>query len=364
MNKILIITYLCLIYSTDCFLFSVIISIYNTGKYLDDSITSIINKIIGFNKIQLILINDGSTDNSENIFLKYKKLYEKNIIYIKINYSGVSKARNIGLNYAKGLYINFLDSDDKWDSYTFIYAYLYFKLNKNINLIGCRIKCFESSDNYHFLDYKFKITRKVNLIEEYDKIHLSVASSFFRRSVIKGKKFDNDIFIGEDARFLTNILLNDPILGFIKELFYFYRKRADLTSAIQNTQNNYNFYFWTIEKVHQFIMTESIQKYNKITPFIQFYVAYELLFRIKSSAYKYLDFNDYIKYCHLIEKILNQIEDKYILEQKIFLYYLLFFVLSKKYGSYKKNYIIMKKDLLIYSNNILIDFTKYSSSII
>lgn len=364
MNKILIIIYLCLIYSTDCFLFSVIISIYNTGKYLDDSITSIINQTIGFNKIQLILINDGSTDNSENICLKYKNLYEKNIIYIKINHSGVSEARNIGLNYAKGLYVNFLDSDDKWDSYAFIYAYLYFKLNKNINLIGCRIKCFESSDNYHFLDYKFKTTRKVNLIEEYDKIHLSVASSFFRRSVIKGKKFDNGIFIGEDARFLTNILLNDPILGFIRESIYFYRRRADLTSAIQNTQNNYNFYFWTIEKVHQFIMTESIQKYNKIIPFIQFYVAYDLLFRIKSNAYKYLDFNDYIKYCHLIEKVIKQIEDKYILEQKIFEHYLLFFVLSKKYDSYKKNDIIMKKDLLIYSNNILIDFKKYSSSII
>ena len=364
MNKILIIIYLCLIYSTDCFLFSVIISIYNTEKYLDDSITSILNQTIGFNKIQLILINDGSTDNSENICLKYKKLYEKNIIYIKINHSGVSKARNIGLNYAKGLYINFLDSDDKWDSYAFIYVYLYFKLNKNLDLIGCRIKCFESSDNYHFLDYKFKITRKVNLTEEYDKIHLHVASSFFRRSIIKGNKFDDDIFIGEDARFLTNILLNNPVLGFIRESIYFYRRRADQSSAIQNAQNNYNFYFLTIEKVHQSIMKESIQRYNKIIPFIQFYIVYELLFRIKSNAYKYLNFNDYTEYCHLIEKLLKQIEDKYILEQKIFEHYLLFFVLSKKYGSDKKYDIIMKEDLLIYSNNILIDFKKYNSSII
>ena len=348
MDKILIIVYLCLVNSIDCFLFSVIISIYNTDKYLDDSITSLINQTIGFDKIQLILVNDGSTDNSENICLKYKKSYEKNIIYIKINHSGVSKARNIGLNYANGLFINFLDSDDKWDLYAFSYVYLYFKLNKDINFIGCRIKCFESSDDYHFLDYKFKITRKVNLIEEYDNIHLSVASSFFRSSVIKGKKFDEDIFIGEDARFISNILLDNPILGFIRESIYFYRKRADLTSAIQNTQNNYNFYFWTIEKVHQSIIKESIQKYKEIIPFIQYYVMYELLFRMQSKAYIYLDFNDYKKYCNLIENLLKQIEDKYILEQKIFEHYLLFFVLLKKYDSDKRYDIIIKNDLLIY----------------
>ena len=59
--------------SSKCFLFSVIMAIYNTGKYLDDSIGSIINQTIGFEKIQLILINDGSTDNSQEICLKYKK---------------------------------------------------------------------------------------------------------------------------------------------------------------------------------------------------------------------------------------------------------------------------------------------------
>ena len=61
--------------SAKCYLFSVIMAIYNTGRYLDDSIGSIVNQTIGFKNIQLILINDGSTDNSEEICLKYKKKF-------------------------------------------------------------------------------------------------------------------------------------------------------------------------------------------------------------------------------------------------------------------------------------------------
>ena len=61
------------------FIFSVIISIYNTGRYLDDSIGSIINQTIGFNKIQIILVNDGSIDETERICLNYRNKYPENI---------------------------------------------------------------------------------------------------------------------------------------------------------------------------------------------------------------------------------------------------------------------------------------------
>ena len=127
------------IQSINCYLFSVIMSIYNTEQYLVDSIDSIINQSIGFNNIQLILVNDGSTDNSEQICLKYKKKYQNNIFYIKITHGGPSKARNIGLSYAKGTIVNFLDSDDKWDIKAFNYVFLFFKLYKNIDVIGGRI---------------------------------------------------------------------------------------------------------------------------------------------------------------------------------------------------------------------------------
>ena len=86
----------------NCFTFSVVMAIYNTGRYLDESIHSLLIQTIGYKEIQIILVNDGSTDNSENICLQFQKLFPNNIIYIKIEHSGVSKARNTGLAFAIG----------------------------------------------------------------------------------------------------------------------------------------------------------------------------------------------------------------------------------------------------------------------
>ena len=318
MKIIILIIWQLILKNSKCYIFSVVISIYNTGRYLDDSIGSLLNQTIGFKNIQIILVNDGSTDNSERICLKYKEKYDKNIIYINKSHSGVSDARNIGLKYVKGLYINFLDSDDKWDSKAFKSAYLFFKYNKNINLIGGRMKYFESKNNFHFLDYKFRTTRIVNLNKDYDCIQLSTSSSFFRFSSIREIKFEHGIFSGEDTKFISNLLIFNPILGLIKEAIYYYRKRSDSSSAMQNNENKKEFYFNTIYSVQQYLIEKSILLYNKILPFIQFYIAYETLFRIESFAFKYLDNKSYKKYCSVIQSILIQIEDKYILEQKIF----------------------------------------------
>lgn len=99
------------------FEFSIVMPVYNVEEYLRESIDSVINQSIGFSdNIQLILINDGSPDNADEICLEYKGKFPDNIIYINKENEGVSVARNIGLDEAKGKYINFLDSDDYLDS--------------------------------------------------------------------------------------------------------------------------------------------------------------------------------------------------------------------------------------------------------
>ena len=168
------------------YLFSVIISIYNTGRYLEEAIKSLINQTIGYSKIEIILVNDGSTDNTESICLKYKKLYENNIIYIKTSHNGVSSARNIGLKYAKGLYINFLDSDDKWDCHAFENVYLFFKFYKNIDIVSGRMKYFESNNNYH-LNNQIAI----NLISSPENIPLTNSFSLIEDLLKKQLEADN-----------------------------------------------------------------------------------------------------------------------------------------------------------------------------
>ena len=69
------------LFSSDrSFIFSIIIAIYNSARYLDDSIGSLINQTFDFQKIQIILVNDGSVDKTEEICLKYKNKYKKNIV--------------------------------------------------------------------------------------------------------------------------------------------------------------------------------------------------------------------------------------------------------------------------------------------
>ena len=344
-----------LLFFEKCFLFSIIIPIYNTGRYLDDSIGSLINQTINFNEIQIILVSDGCTDITEEICLNYQKKYKNSIIYIKSTHGGVSKARNLGLNYAKGEYINFLDADDKWGYQAFKHVLLFFETNRDIDLVAGRIKFFEAEDNYHPLDYKFYKTRRVNLNEDYMCIQLSVSSCFFKRIIIEGKYFDDSVFYCEDARFVNSILLIKPIMGLIKEAIYYYRRRSDFSSAIQNQKQDLNFYFGTLNSVANYLINSSKVLYNKILPFIQFLVIYDLIFRIQSQACIFLKSKDFRKYNRMIKEILEQIDDKYIFEQKAFSNRYKLFTLSKKYNRDLRYDIELKDDLFIYSKYKLLN---------
>lgn len=88
---------------------SVIVPVYNSGKYLDMCIDSLVNQTI--KSYEIIIINDGSTDNSLDIINKYKK-NNSMIKVISTKNNGIGTARNIGLNNSSGKYVAFVDSDD------------------------------------------------------------------------------------------------------------------------------------------------------------------------------------------------------------------------------------------------------------
>ncbi len=92
-------------------LVSVIIPVYNSEKYIHETIQSVLNQT--YKNFELIIVNDGSTDNSLSIIENSQKKDNRIKILNKIN-SGVSETRNFGLNIAKGEYVAFLDSDDVW----------------------------------------------------------------------------------------------------------------------------------------------------------------------------------------------------------------------------------------------------------
>jgi len=89
---------------------SIIVPVYNTEKYLEKCLDSIVSQT--YKNIEIILVNDGSTDNSENIIKAYVERYPDKIKYFVKTNGGLSDARNFGVNHATGDYIAFIDSDD------------------------------------------------------------------------------------------------------------------------------------------------------------------------------------------------------------------------------------------------------------
>ena len=122
------------------YIISIITPVYNAEDYLEETIKCVIGQTIGFEKnIQLILVNDGSPDESYKICEKYKSLYPDNIEYIEKENGGVSSARNEGLAHIKGKYTVFLDADDVWSRNSFKKICDFFEAHyEEIDVCSCR----------------------------------------------------------------------------------------------------------------------------------------------------------------------------------------------------------------------------------
>ena len=116
-------------------LISIIVPIYNVEKYLEKCINSIINQT--YKNLEIILVNDGSKDSSKDICEKFLKIDNRIIVVHKEN-EGLSEARNVGINIAKGKYIGFIDSDDYIEADMFERLYNNIKKN-NADISICNI---------------------------------------------------------------------------------------------------------------------------------------------------------------------------------------------------------------------------------
>ena len=130
---------------------SIIVPIYNTEKYLERCLQSILNQ--SYRNIEIILVNDGSDDNSLAICNKYKDK-DKRIIVIDKKHTGVADTRNIGLEKASGNYIGFVDSDD------YIDIDMFKKLIVGAEKYKCDISMCDLIETYNTNDERFVVVAK------------------------------------------------------------------------------------------------------------------------------------------------------------------------------------------------------------
>lgn len=199
-------------------LVTVIVPCYNVEKYIEKGLNSLINQTL--KDIEIIVINDGSNDNTLKILNEFKK-NDKRIRIIDKKNEGVSAARNIGLKEAKGKYICFMDSDD-WLEKDFLEK-MYNKISENdYDMVAC--------DTYAIYPNKKKYI-KSNINDNQDEKKLMIDAytviwnKIYKKEIIKDIYFDNSISFCEDVLFLYEVYLKVKRVGSIHEPLYNYLQR-------------------------------------------------------------------------------------------------------------------------------------------
>lgn len=250
-------------YSTIRPLISIIVPIYNTGRWLKACLDSILKQ--QYEYFQLLLINDGSTDESEEISHSYQ---DERIEYYSIPHSGVAVARNVGLKHAKGKYIAFVDSDDLVHP-LFLSTLLAAMINYNADVVGCRWSaidaCFMKFDNQLVADNKsihvfdgMQAIKECRVSGELNGWGNTVIwNKLFKADIAKGETFDPRFAYGEDTKWLWPVLKKTKRVVLLHDVLYGYRK-VNEKKAYLTYKNLDQYYQWEYQYFQDLGMAQNI----------------------------------------------------------------------------------------------------------
>ena len=226
---------------------SVIVPVFNVESYLNESLDSILNQTL--KDIEIICINDGSTDNSLDILETYSKK-DKRIKIISKENEGQGVARNVGLDNAQGEYISFVDSDDfiKRD----MLEKLYNKAeNNDLDLVMCKVSSFDNETHevdddlwYYSLKcfdgFKKDVFNNLDTKKFTDSISVTPYNKLYKRSFIEANNIRfPDKYIFEDEVFFYNVYLKAKRISLVDENLYYYRTNRKGSTVSKSSDNDY-----------------------------------------------------------------------------------------------------------------------------
>ena len=286
---------------------SIIVPVYGVEKYIDKCLNSLVKQSL--KEIEVIVVNDGTKDNSQKIVDKYVKKYPDKIkSYIKEN-GGQGSARNYGLKKASGEYIGYVDSDDFVEKD--MYKKLYNKAKENnYDIVVC--------GNYNVSeDYQNK-----NIDAFINNYNTDLENIFFGKMAVWNKIYKRDILIKnklefkekvwyEDLAFTLKAIMNSNTFAFIDEPLYDYLIREGSTMNNSNVQRN----------------LEILDAFNDILSYIKHNKKEEYFSKIEFLAIDHI-------YISAIVRVLKADADKNIKKETI---EKLIDYMNKKFPNYKTN---------------------------
>lgn len=323
--------------------FAIIMPICNEELFLEEAIESVVTQTLNFEKnIQLILVNDGSLDNSEAICQVYKEKFPNNIIYIKTPNHGPSAARNLGLSFVsdQSKYIGFLDADDMFSRNT-IECVNHFYENNNVHFVTIPVKYIneEGQQKDHSLNYRFANgDHVVNILDDYKAIQFYIGGVFIKRNAFIHDhfQFDETMRFWEDALAINMYLLKSHVYGVVSQATYFYRKHKNERSLVNRSWNSNNRYGPFIEHSYKKLIDLSIELYGEVIPYIQYLIIFHMklyLFKKPSEfIVSNLSENERIEFIYCFLDVLQYVKEQYILELNTKHYYKEFLISLKRNG--------------------------------
>lgn len=284
---------------------SVILPIYNVAPYLDETFQSIIDQSLP--DIEIIAVNDGSTDNSEEIIRKWQQQDSRILLFSQEN-RGQSAARNLALKHATGQYIYMMDSDDKLkDSDALQTCYDYAERNK-ADFIFFDGESF-SEEGVSRISRNTKRTHLVDEDKAYDGEYLLnltldtlthncvVWLLFIRKDYLDkiGLRFYEGI-IHEDELYTTILALNSNNIFCLKRNLVGHRIRQASTMTTNFSKRNMNCYLTVADELLRFRRTPIIHKFLRYTLSKVFYTGYQIPLKEKPSVFWRAVRSGYLKY--------------------------------------------------------------------
>ena len=381
--------------------YTVVSAVYNVEKYLNDYFSSLTKQSLNFKKhIQLILVDDGSTDHSAEIIKRWQAKFPQNIHYFYKENGGQASARNLGLQHVETEWVTFIDPDDFVSSDYFYKTDNFLSNNANISIVGCPLVFyFEDKDmvkDTHPLKYRFaKGDVVLPLSNLKDHLQLSASTAFFKIDNIRNAHiyFDEAMKPSfEDAKFVTDYILNTDAstnAAFLSKISYFYRKRSDGSSTLDGAWNNPLLFSRVIEKGCIEILKTAKMKFGKVPEHIQRIVLYHIIWyfgRIvnKPAALSHLSEEQKKHFVALLHEMFSYIDEATILRfnlagtwffQKVALLGLFKNTAPKSQIAYIEDFDLKKKQILVkyFSNFPIIEqwiingkeiFPKYQKEVV
>lgn len=239
-------------------LISVIIPIYNCEKYIKKLLNLLLK--IKNEKIEVILINDGSTDNTKQIINNYKSYFK--ILNLNKNH-GVSYARNIGIKKSNGKYITFIDADDIVSENYFENIFKFIKNESDLYIYNVKL-IYKNKENYNSINYNGLVSKEELLKGEFliPQIISWVTNKVFNKKILIDNKiyFNNKINIGEDLDFMLRVLTITNNIYFKDVCLYYYNRTNNKSLTKSNIINlPYNTYS-NNKRVEKFIKNNNVDK--------------------------------------------------------------------------------------------------------